>query len=444
MTEEDQNELGAKLVELLDDLCKLLGIDESLGIDEKISNVLEKVVYYTSLGTFNSGSENSDNEKKLEIKEKLLEIKEKFLLNRGELKNEDVNNFRSLIENVYKELEKAQIDLFTKERLLSEKERSLAEREAQLDNERKKLMDYMSMAKQQYIDLLDEEIRRKEEDFNNKVKILEQKERQLRNKAQSMILQELGQMDELIKEEMNIKKIRTGIKKLDDLLKGGIPMGSNTMMVGPPFCGREELSLLMEVSMVQRGLPLVIISFDKPAKIILEELRVISPIIDVYVQLNRLFIIDTFSLSAGLERLDSSGIIYIQTQTETKSVIEAADNVVRNFNRGVPPVFFMYGITSLMNLMEKVELIRFFQVFTTKRKSEQTISFYLLDNANVEDQDVQALAHLMDGLILFKKEGSKSYLQVQGLTDVESRDWIETEFTKTSFSLKSFTLSKIR
>lgn len=444
MTEEDKSEINAKLLELLNDLSKLLGIDESLGIDEKIEKILEKVVYYSSVNLFNSGIDQSDNSRKLEIKEKLLEIKEKFLLNRGELKSEDVNNFKSLVENVYKDLEKTEIDLSTKERLMYDRERYLTEREAQLDSERKKLMDYMSMAKQQYIDLLDEEIRRKEEDFNNKVKIIEQKERQLRNKAQSMILQELGQMDELIKEEINIKKIRTGIKKLDDLLKGGVPMGSNTMMIGPPFCGREELSQLMEVSMVGRGLPLVIISFDKPAKIILEELRVISPIIDVYVQLNRLFIIDTFSLSAGLERLDNAGIVYIQTQTETKSVIEAADNIVKNFSRGVPPVFFVYGITSLMNLMEKVELIRFFQVFTTKRKSEQTISFYLLDNVNVEDQDVQALAHLMDGLILFKKEGSKSYLQIQGLTDVESRDWIETEFTKTSFSLKSFTLSKIR
>jgi len=40
------------------------------------------------------------------------------------------------------------------------------------------------------------------------------------------------------------KKVKSGIERLDDLLLGGMPFGSNVLYVGPPFIGKETAMLL--------------------------------------------------------------------------------------------------------------------------------------------------------------------------------------------------------
>ena len=444
MTGDNPSEEIQKLTELVDNLARLLGIEGELSLDEKIEKILEKIIYLTSIDSFNLGPKEISREKSLEIKEKMLELKEKFLSSKGEIKQEDYNRFKNLVENVTKELDNKEIELNSRERVLAEREREISEKEAKLDAEKKKILDSVTIAKQQYMEMIDAEVKRKEDMLNSKLKVIEAMEKQLNSRGQKAIMAELPELEEIIKEELKQRKIKTGIKKLDDLLKGGIPISSNTMLIGPPFSGKKELIQIMVASMLQRGLPVIFITFEEPAASILADLTNISPIVDAYLQIGRLYIIDAFSMQAGIEKLDQPGIIYIESQTDTKGVLESCDSIVRNFAKGIPPVFVLTGITTLINLIDKGELIKFFQIFTTKRKMEESISFYVLDNNSIDDPDVQAIAHLMDGLILFKKEGSKSFLQVQGLTDVESRDWIETEFTRTTFNLKSFTLSKIR
>jgi len=444
MTGDKPVEEDTKINELVENLAKLLGIEGNLSIDEKIEKILEKIIYLTTVDSFNLGPKEINREKSLEIKEKMLELKEKFLTNKGEIKQEDYNKFRNLVENLTKELESRELELNSRERILAERERELSEKEAKLDEERKKILDSVTLTKQQYMEMIDAEVKRKEEMLNSKLKIIETMEKQLQSRGQRAIISQLPELEEMIKEELKQRKIKTGIKKLDDLLKGGIPTGSNTMLIGPPFSGKKELTQIMVISMLQRGLPVILVTFGEPAASILGDLANISPIVDAYLNIGRLYIIDAFSQQSGIEKTNQQGIIYIQSQTDTKGVLETCDSIVRNFTKGIPPIFVLTGITTLINLIDKEELIKFFQIFTTKRKMEDSISFYVLDNNSLDDPDVQAIAHLMDGLIIFKKEGSKSFLQVQGLTDVESRDWIETEFSKTMFNLKSFTLSKIR
>jgi len=112
----------------------------------------------------------------------------------------------------------------------------------------------------------------------------------------------------MIKEELKQRKIKTGIKKLDDLLKGGIPTGSNTMLIGPPFSGKKELTQIMVISMLQRGLPVIFVTFGEPAASILGDLANISPIVDAYLNIGRLYIIDAFSQQSGIEKTNQQGM----------------------------------------------------------------------------------------------------------------------------------------
>ena len=61
-----------------------------------------------------------------------------------------------------------------------------------------------------------------------------------------------------------------------------------------------------------------------------------------------------------------------------------------------------------------------------------------------EENTIQMVSYLMDGMIEFKIEGGKVYLQVKGITEVQSRAWIEVTPSNSGLIIGSFTLGHIR
>ena len=97
-----------------------------------------------------------------------------------------------------------------------------------------------------------------------------------------------------------------------------------------------------------------------------------------------------------------------------------------------------------MNFLDRSQTLKFLQSFANERRDQNNIAFYLVEKGLRDESEIQAIAHFMDGIAEFKIEGSKSYIMVKGLTSVMSRDWIEVDFSKNNFNLKSFSLSKIK
>ena len=50
----------------------------------------------------------------------------------------------------------------------------------------------------------------------------------------------------------------------------------------------------------------------------------------------------------------------------------------------------------------------------------------------------------VDGAIRFREERGKTFLSIQGLGEVATRDWIEYRASNRSLSLGSFSLERIR
>jgi hypothetical protein len=69
---------------------------------------------------------------------------------------------------------------------------------------------------------------------------------------------------------------------------------------------------------------------------------------------------------------------------------------------------------------------------------------YLLDKGMHNEQEIQTLGHLMDGAIEFKTDGTKTFLAVQGVCDVQSRMWIQYQYSKRGLNIGSFTLDHIK
>ncbi len=60
------------------------------------------------------------------------------------------------------------------------------------------------------------------------------------------------------------------------------------------------------------------------------------------------------------------------------------------------------------------------------------------------EQEIQLLGSVMDGMVEFKVEQLKTYLSVRGISDVQSRAWIQYMYSKQGLSIGSFSLDHIR
>src|SRR5581483_7169188 len=54
-------------------------------------------------------------------------------------------------------------------------------------------------------------------------------------------------------------KVEIGVRRLDDLLEGGLPAGSTTLVYGPPFLGKELLTRLFLLHGLRSGIPGILV-----------------------------------------------------------------------------------------------------------------------------------------------------------------------------------------
>ncbi len=77
-------------------------------------------------------------------------------------------------------------------------------------------------------------------------------------------------MPSLIDSEIESGKIKTGIKNLDKMMKGGLPKSSATMVAGSAGCGKSVLGLHFIANGILNKEPCLIISFESEAKEIIK------------------------------------------------------------------------------------------------------------------------------------------------------------------------------
>jgi len=251
-----------------------------------------------------------------------------------------------------------------------------------------------------------------------------------------------GQRDYELQEE----KAKTGNLRLDDLVYNGIPFGKQVLVIGPPFIGKETMinSFLLEA--MSKDLPVIILTTDCPPTEIIDELKFIYPNVKEYSKKGLLHFIDAYSKSMGLEPGTNLNSKSVDQPSDYKAIGAAITELTEKFKKDGHPVWRMVvrSVSSMIVLTDPVASYKFLQSLTGKAKREKAIIMYLLDRGMHNEQEVQTLSHLMDGSIEFKTDGVKTFLSVQGICDVQSRMWIQYQFSRRGIIIGSFALDHIR
>ncbi|MCU0861428.1 MAG: hypothetical protein MUE65_03820 [Methanomassiliicoccales archaeon] len=390
---------------------------------------------------------STDASKEMEQKLRDVQIKEKKLA----LMEEEIAKLKIEVRERDDELRKIKEVVGYKEQELLRREEDLDYREKLMSSERRKLdearreatnVDEVNLKKR--LEELKTEVQRKEEELIAKEKFLNAKMEELRLREQGVIEDEIQRREEERAIEYNVAKVKTGSSRLDDLLLGGIPFGSNVLIHGPPFIGKEIMIAQFVSEGLKKGVPCIWVITDKTPKDIREEMRGIISGYEEYERLGLVKYIDSYSRSMG-EAADDPHAIYIDEPTDHDAIMEATDRVAKEFKEKHKYYRLAFrSVSTIIAYSDPNTAFRFLNPFCGRRKRDGAVSMYVIEKGMHGEQEIQMLGSIMDGMVDFKLDQLKTYFSVQGICDVQSRSYIRYTVGKHGLSIGSFSLDHIR
>lgn len=383
----------------------------------------------------------------LAAKAKELQRKERDLL----LREEEGKRLREELGFKEEELQKLKAPVAYKEEEILRREEDLIYREKRLEAEKRRLEQAMAkvgsldeVQLKERLEQLKAEISRKEEEVRAKEKYLQAKMEELRRREQGLIEEEIDARDEDRQLEIQQEKVKTGTPRLDDLLLGGIPFGSNVSVYGPPFVGKEVVVNAFVAEGLRKGVPAIWVISDKTPDDIREEMQYVVAGYEEYERLGLVRYVDAYSKGMGTATEDPN-VTYVDDPTDAESILRAVDEMAATIKQAYPYYRLAFrSISTLMAYMDPASMFRFLQPFAGRRKRDRAVSMYVIEKGMHGEQEIQMLGTVMDGMVDFKVEQLKTYMSVKGIGDAQSRAWIQYMYSKQAISIGSFSLDHIR
>jgi len=338
--------------------------------------------------------------------------------------------------------------------------------------------------------LLEDEVKHKESELKEREEYLKSKEEELTIMQQKIIEKEIGTRGAEKEEEMKKDKISTGTQRIDDLMLGGIPPGSNVFIYGPTFVGKEVFLNTFVADGLKKGVPVIFVTTDNTPASIKQSMTTILPDYEDYENAGLVRYVDIYSKRMDIKD-DGNGYINLaeygedgsmkpsveKTQTpeeinelqqnasqqnmQKKKVaseafieyiysiknIDAIMQAIINAQKSVKKHGYyrmIFPLSTISVYIDRVTMFRFIQRICNEVKTDKSVTFYSLNTDMLPDVSVQTLRHPMDGVIEFKSENQRTFLCIRGLGDVQTRAWIQYTYTERGLVLGSFSLSRIR
>jgi KaiC/GvpD/RAD55 family RecA-like ATPase len=353
------------------------------------------------------------------------------------IRDEELQKLKEPMKYKEEEMLRREEDLMFRERLLQEEQKKVSRSQAELGSQ-----DELTLKRR--LEELQAEVNAKEEGIRNKEKFLSMKEEDLRLREQGVISDEIEKREQDRMLEVKQERIKTGTPRLDDLLLGGMPFGSNVLIYGPPFTGKEVLLSVFIAEGLKKGIPAMWILTEKSPKDIREEMQFVVSGYDEYEKLGLVRYVDAYSRSMGDESEDPY-TDYVESPTDYESIQKAIEVSAKKFKEKHD--YYRVGFRSISTLIAYLDpgtAFRFLSPVVGRRKRDKAVAMYTIEKGVHGEQEIQMIGSLMDGMIEFKVENLNTFLAIRGICDVQSRGYIRYSSTKVGVTIGSFSLDHIR
>jgi KaiC/GvpD/RAD55 family RecA-like ATPase len=241
-------------------------------------------------------------------------------------------------------------------------------------------------------------------------------------------------------------KVKSGIRRLDDLLYGGFPVGSQILVNGPAHTGKDVLARLFSAEGLRLGVPSIWVVTDKTYLQVREDLAGLYPGFAEAEKKGMLRYADLYSRAVGAT---PTGVGVRFLSSTDKNVLDQLSETVRSYAEELKEKFSTYrlifeSVSTVTAYLDTAATFRFLQPFVGRRKIDGAVCYYMLDSGMHTQSDLETLEHMVDGSINLKVEQMKTLLAIKGIGEAQARSWVGYTFTKRSFNLGSFSLEHIR
>src|SRR6266508_1716763 len=382
-----------------------------------------------------------DRESELVAREKSISDKEAALRGRAA----EIQRQGAAVEDAQHELDgktKKYAELFKdakmKEAVAGSNEQDIRRQKETLDSRERKLAEMQAN--------LQSEIKRLNEENRNileKSKELEMREGAL--KARITTPAGEAEAEEAVAVEKKAERVKTGTPRLDDLLYGGIPFNSNVLFVGPAFVGKEVALLNFVAEGLKKGVPAIIITTTKLPIDVAKDIAPILPTFVEYDQLGLVRWIDCTSPMQGGKAVREKNVWRVNGPTDFDNIHQIVDQLDEEFKKKYPYFRLAFlTLSSAITQADEREAMNFFQRLVNRLRQTKAVSVITVERGMHTDQTLEALEHTVDGAIHFKSDKQKTMLQVVGLGEVQTHDWVPYKFTNKAIMIGSFQLERIR
>lgn len=387
-----------------------------------------------------------------EVEHRLAEVdqREKDLVTR---ENELRTRFEEIRINA-EELERRRSPLEFKERELAAYDQQLQTRRQALDIEARRLegmrreMGATGVAGDEgrRLDDLRHELSQKEAELRARETELLARVQELERMGSNAAEAEAKQLHDDAKAAANEIKVRSGVRRLDDLLFGGFPPGVQVLVNGPAHTGKDVLARLFSVEGLKLGIPSIWVVTDKTYLQVRDDLAALFPGLADAEKKGLLRYVDLYSRAVGSVASNPNARLLSSTD---KAVLDQLATSVNQYAEELKEHFATYrlifeSVSTISAYLDTAATFRFLQPFVGRRKIDRAVAYYVLDSGMHSESDVETLEHMVDGSINLKVEQMKTFLSVRGVADAQARAWIGYTFNKRSLNLGSFSLEHIR
>ena len=217
----------------------------------------------------------------------------------------------------------------------------------------------------------------------------------------------------------------TGIKLIDDV-KGGVPPGSNILILAPSMSSGEQLGYAL--SKPHAGEYTLILTTVRRSVDLLDYFssgqfdRRLIGIIDSVTKLSTPDITDNTQIKFVSSPSDLTGIgIKFSSMAESIFNGEFASSEEGLFP---PPIrFYIDSLTTLLMYRKLEVLYQFLHVITAKLKKMEAVGIYILNNESFDEKTLSLMKQLMNVVIEVKTEQHGDFLRIRGVMGV-SQEWM--------------------
>ncbi len=241
-------------------------------------------------------------------------------------------------------------------------------------------------------------------------------------------------------------KVKSGTPRLDDLLNGGIPVGSQMVVYGPSFIGKETAMDAFAAQGIADGVPLIWVTTDKTIEEIREEMSRFTASFGDYEKQGLVFYVDAYSRVVGDSSVEENAS-YLEEDADVEEIGALVDAHLARIGDRIGEKGYRLVFRSVSSLSTNHDIKSIFSLlrqFVARRRKDGCVAAYSIEKGIMSEQDLQIISSIMDGVMEFSTDGRTNFLSVQGICETQTRERVEYTAGKSELSIGSFFLGRIK